>query len=189
MRGEIKNYFLSIVPNMYFEMTFATFANVDKAIGNYLRGTLLQSSLVGIIIFLGLVIIGFQIQAAILIGIVAGVSNAIPFLGPVIGLITGILYAIIVEGIDPILTFIPDNPIMGVLVVVLIAQFLDNTIFQPLVLGKAVNLHPLIVVIGVTGGSIVGGFWGMLLAIPTIVVFKVVISTLYQQAKEYYIIY
>ena len=68
-------------------------------------------------------------------------------------------------------------------------QFLDNTIFQPLVLGKAVNLHPLVVVIGVTGGSIVGGFWGMLLAIPTIVVFKVVISTLYQQAKEYYIIY
>ena len=187
--GEIKNYFLSIVPNRYFEMTFATFANVDKAIGNYLRGTLLQSSLVGITIFLGLVIIGFQIQAAILIGIVAGVSNAIPFLGPVIGLITGILYAIIVEGIDPILPFIPDNPIIGVLVVVLIAQFLDNTIFQPLVLGKAVNLHPLVVVIGVTGGSIVGGFWGMLLAIPTIVVFKVVISTLYQQAKEYYIIY
>ncbi len=187
--GEIKNYFLSIVPNRYFEMTFATFANVDKAIGNYLRGTLLQSSLVGITIFLGLVLIGFQIQAAILIGIVAGVSNAIPFLGPVIGLITGILYAIIVEGIDPILPFIPDNPVVGVLVVVLTAQFLDNTVFQPLVLGKAVNLHPLVVVIGVTGGSIVGGFWGMLLAIPTIVVFKVVISTLYNQAKEYYIIY
>jgi len=187
--GEIKNYFLSIVPNRYFEMTFATFANVDEAIGNYLRGTLLQSSLVGMTIFIGLVLIGFQIQAAILIGIVAGVSNAIPFLGPVIGLITGILYAIIVEGIDPILPFIPDNPVVGVLVVVLIAQFLDNTVFQPLVLGKAVNLHPLVVVIGVTGGSIVGGFWGMLLAIPTIVVFKVVISTLYNQAKEYYIIY
>ena len=73
--------------------------------------------------------------------------------------------------------------------VVLTAQFLDNAIFQPLVLGKAVNLHPLVVVIAVTGGSIVGGFWGMLLAIPTIVILKVVISTLYRQAKEYYIIY
>ena len=187
--GEIKNFFLSIVPNRYFEMTFAAFANVDRAIGNYLRGTLLQSSLVGITIFLGLLFIGFEIQAAILIGIVAGISNAIPFLGPIIGLGTGILYAMIVEGIDPILPFLPDNPLLGVLIVVLTAQFLDNAVFQPLVLGKAVNLHPLVVVIGVTGGSIIAGFWGMLLAIPTIVIFKVVISTLYKQAKEYYIIY
>ncbi len=187
--GEIKKFFLSIVPNRYFEMTFSTFTNVDKAIGNYLRGTLLQSSLVGITIFLGLVFIGFKIQAAILIGIVAGISNAIPFLGPIIGLGSGILYAMIVEGIDPILPFMPDNPLLGVLIVVLTAQFLDNAIFQPLVLGKAVNLHPLVVVVGVTGGSIVAGFWGMLLAIPTIVIFKVVISNLYKQAKEYYIIY
>lgn len=187
--GEIKNFFLSIVPNRYFEMAFATFANVDRAIGNYLRGTLMQSSLVGITIFLGLLFIGFEIQAAILIGIVAGISNAIPFLGPIIGLGSGILYAMIVEGINPILPFMPDNPLLGVLIVVLIAQFLDNAVFQPLVLGKAVNLHPLVVVIGVTGGSIVAGFWGMLLAIPTIVIFKVVISTLYKQAKEYFIIY
>jgi predicted PurR-regulated permease PerM len=187
--GEIKKFFLSIIPNRYFEMAFATFANVDKAIGNYLRGTLLQSSLVGTTIFVGLLIIGFDVRAAISIGIIAGISNAIPFLGPVIGLGTGVLYAMIVEGIDPILPFMPDNPLLGVLVVVLTAQLLDNAVFQPLVLGKAVNLHPLVVVIGVTGGSIVAGFWGMLLAIPTIVIFKVVISTIYKQAKEYYIIY
>jgi len=102
---------------------------------------------------------------------------------------TGLLYAIIVEGIDPIFPFLPQNPLVGVLIVVLIAQFLDNAVFQPLVLGKAVNLHPLVVVIGVTGGSIIAGFWGMLLAIPTIVIVNVVISTIYRQAKAYYIIY
>lgn len=187
--GEIKTFFLNIVPNRYFEMAFTTFANVDKAIGNYLRGTLMQSSLVGLIIFLGLWFIGFKIQAAILIGIIAGISNAIPFLGPVIGLGTGVLYAMIVEGINPIFSFMPDNPVLGVLIVVLIAQFLDNAVFQPFVLGKAVSLHPLVVVIGVTGGSIIAGFWGVLLAIPTIVIVKVVISTLYRQAKAYYIIY
>jgi len=187
--GEIKSFFLGIVPNRYFEMAFTTFSNVDVAIGNYLRGTLLQSSLVGLVIFIGLTIIGFKIQAALLIGIIAGISNAIPFLGPVIGLGTGLIYAMIVEGINPIIPFIPANPIVGVLIVVVIAQFLDNAVFQPIVLGKAVNLHPLVVVIGVTGGSIIAGFWGMLLAIPTIVIFKVVISTVYRQAKAYYIIY
>jgi predicted PurR-regulated permease PerM len=145
--------------------------------------------LVGFVIFVGLTIIGFKIQAAFLIGIIAGISNAIPFLGPVIGLGTGLMYAMIVEGINPIIPFIPANPIVGVLIVVVIAQFLDNAVFQPIVLGKAVNLHPLVVVVGVTGGSIIAGFWGMLLAIPTIVIFKVVISTVYRQAKAYYIIY
>lgn len=187
--GEIKKFFINIIPNRYFEMAFTTFGNVDTAIGNYLRGTLLQSSFVGLSIFIGLLVIGFNIQAAILIGIIAGISNAIPFLGPVIGLGTGILYAMIVEGINPIFSFLPDNPILGVLIVVLAVQLLDNAVFQPIVLGKAVNLHPLVVIIGVTGGSIIGGFWGMLLAIPTIVIFKVIISTVYKQAKKYYIIY
>jgi len=187
--GEIKKFLINIIPNRYFEMTFTTIAKVDDAIGNYLRGTLLQSSLVGIVIFIGLVIVGFKLQAAILIGIIAGISNAIPFLGPIIGLGAGVLYAMIVEGINPLIPFMPDNPIAGVLIVVFAAQLLDNTIFQPLVLGKAVNLHPLVVVIGVTGGSIIAGFWGMLLAIPTIAVFKVIISTIYKQAKAYFIIY
>ncbi len=187
--GEIKKFLINIIPNRYFEMTFTTIAKVDDAIGNYLRGTLLQSSLVGIVIFIGLVIVGFKLQAAILIGIIAGISNAIPFLGPIIGLGAGVIYAMIVEGINPLIPFMPDNPIVGVLIVVFAAQLLDNSIFQPLVLGKAVNLHPLVVVIGVTGGSIIAGFWGMLLAIPTIAVFKVIISTVYKQAKEYFIIY
>lgn len=187
--GTIKKFIISMVPNRYFEMSLTTFANVDRAIGNYLRGTIFQSSLVGITIFIGLMLVGFKFQAAVLIGIVAGIANAIPFLGPIIGLGVGVIYAMIVEGIDPLIPLMPDNAILGVLIVVFAAQFLDNAIFQPLVLGKAVNLHPLVVIIGVTGGSIIGGFWGMLLAIPTIVIFKVVTSTIFKQAKAYYIIY
>ncbi len=187
--GEIKKFILNIIPNRYFEMTFTTLAKVDIAIGNYLRGTLLQSSLVGTAIFIGLTIVGFKLQAAVLIGIIAGIANAIPFLGPVIGLGAGVVYAMIVEGINPLIPLMPDNPIVGVLLVVLAAQLLDNAVFQPLVLGKAVNLHPLVVIIGVTGGSIIAGFWGMLLAIPTLAVSKVIISTVYKQAKAYFIIY
>ncbi len=188
--GEIKKFFIGIMPNRYFEMSLMVFNSVDNAIGKYLRGTILQSSLVGLTIIIGLWLIGFKPSAAFTIGIVAGISNAIPFLGPIIGLGTGVLYAMIVEKIDPILPFLgSDAGVAGVVVVVLIAQFLDNTVFQPYVLGKAVNLHPLVVVLGVTGGSIAFGFWGMFLAIPTIVVFRVIISTIYNQLKAYQIIY
>lgn len=188
--GEIKHTFLELVPNRYFEMSLTTMDNVDNAIGSYLRGTLTESTLVGLCFIIGLLLVGFEMQAAVLIGIVAGVANAIPFLGPVIGLVVGIAYAMIVENIDPILPFISgESAILSVVIVVIIVQLLDNAYFAPVILGKAVNLHPLVVIIGVSGGSILFGFTGMLFAIPSIVIINVVIATVFKQLKAYYIIY
>jgi predicted PurR-regulated permease PerM len=65
----------------------------------------------------------------------------------------------------------------------------DNWVYQPLVLGKAVNLHPLVVVLGVTGGSAIFGFAGMLFSIPAIVILNVVLTTIVEQLKAYFIIY
>ncbi|TNE72678.1 AI-2E family transporter [bacterium] len=188
--GEIKQFLFDLVPNRYFEMALTTADNVDKAIGGYLRGTLLESTLVGLSFILGLLIVGFDLQAALMIGIVAGIANAIPFLGPVIGLVVGVSYALIVENIDPIIPFLSgDNAIVAVVITVAVVQLLDNAYFSPVILGKAVNLHPLVVILGVSGGSILFGFIGMLFAIPTIVIMNVIISTLYKQLKAYYIIY
>ena len=188
--GEVKHYMLGIVPNRYFEMALTTFDNVDRAIGNYIRGTLLESSLVGISFIVGLSMMGFDLQAATLIGAVAGLANAIPFLGPVLGLLVGVLYALIVQDIAPLIPYItPESAVIRVVIVVIIVQVLDNAIYQPMVLGKAVNLHPLVVVLGVTSGSIIFGFAGLLFAIPSIVVINVVVATLFKQLKAYFIIY
>ncbi len=188
--GEIKKFIIGLLPNRYFEMSFAVFDNVDKALGKYLRGTVIQSSLVGTVIFIGLFLIGFKPGSALIIGLIAGISNVIPYLGPLIGYGAGILYGMIVGEIHPVLPFIPhDAAIWGAIIVVFIAQLLDNTVFQPYVLGKAVNLHPLVIILGVMGGGIAFGFWGMFLAIPTIVVFRVIISTVYKQLKDYQLIY
>jgi len=188
--GEIKKFFINLLPNRYFEMSFAIFDNVDKALGRYIRGTLIQSSLVGSVIILGLILVGFKPGSAVIIGLIAGISNVIPYLGPLIGYGAGILYGMIVPSLHPVIPFIPgDATIIAPVIVVFIAQFLDNTVFQPVVLGKSVNLHPLIIILGVMGGGIAFGFWGMFLAIPTIVVFRVIVSTVYRQLKDYQLIY
>jgi len=104
-------------------------------------------------------------------------------------LVIGASYGIIAEEIHPILPFITlDNLLVGVLVTVAIAQTLDNVYFQPIVLGKAVDLQPLLVIFGVMGGSIVFGVAGMLLAIPVIVVVKVVFATLFKELRAYSLI-
>lgn len=188
-RGQITKFLIKVTPNRYFELTLTLLEQVDQAIGKYLRGTLLECSLVGITLGLGLYIIGLDFNIAFIIGSIAGIANAIPFLGPLIGLIIGLGYSLIVEDISPILPFITtENLFIAVFAVVAVAQLLDNVIYQPIVLGSAVNLHPLVVVIGVMGGSILFGFAGMLLAIPTIVVVKVVTENLFTELRAYKII-
>ena len=187
--GSIKKWLVRFVPNRYFEMTLTLIDNVDTAIGKYLRGTIMECSLVGLTIGVCLYLVGFEFEWALLIGMVAGGANAIPFLGPVIGLVVGAGYALIVEDVSaPIPFFTAENLVVGVLISVGIAQLLDNALFQPVVLGGAVNLHPLVVVLGVVAGSILFGFAGMLFAIPTIVICRVFISTLFKQLQAYYII-
>ncbi|MFH2132270.1 MAG: AI-2E family transporter [bacterium] len=187
--GEIKRNLIQLTPNRYFEMVLTIIDNVDDAIGKYLRGTLLECTLVGFSFMACLFLIGIELQWALLIGIIAGLANAIPFLGPAIGMVVGMAYALIAEDMQPLLPFIdPDNIVLWVLITVGIVQALDNVVFQPIVLGSAVSLHPLVVIFGVMGGSVIFGFAGMLFAIPTIVIVKVVLSTLIHEMKAYHLI-
>ena len=187
--GEIKKNLVYLVPNRYFEMVLTVIDNVDQSIGKYLRGTLLECTAVGLTFVVCLFMIGIEFKWALVIGIVAGISNAIPFLGPAIGLVVSLLYTLVVEEFSPVLPFVsPDNMVLWVVITVAIAQGLDNAVYQPIVLGSAVSLHPLVVIIGVMGGSILLGFAGMLFAIPAIVIVKVIIGTLFDEMKAYRII-
>lgn len=187
--GQIKKTCIESVPNRFFEMTLTLFDRINDALGNYLRGTAMECFLVGSFLAVFLRLVGLPMDWAAAIGIIAGLANAIPFLGPAIGLVVGLLYAIMAEEVDPLLPWITvDNLTVAILLAVGLVQLLDNAIFQPFVLGRAVSLHPLIVVFGVMGGAILFGFGGMLFAIPAIVVIKVVFTTFFKQMRAYAVI-
>jgi predicted PurR-regulated permease PerM len=187
--GEIKKYFVGMIPNKYFEVSLTVIDNVNNAIGNYLRGTFIECSLVGLSFFIGFSIIGFEIKWALTIGIIAGIANAIPLFGPIFALVLGFFYALIVEDVKSILPFMDANNLfIGVVACVIVVRILDDALFQPFVIGSAVHLHPLVVIIGLISGSILFGFAGLLLTVPLIVVVKEFISTLFRQLKAYYII-
>ncbi len=187
--GEIKRFFIGLVPNRYFEVSLAVVDKVNRAIGNYLRGILMACSLVGATYSLLFFLIGFELKMAVVIGLFAGAANAIPLLGLGIALVSGSAYALIVENPSSLLPFIDGNTmILAVAVCVLIVMALDNGVFQPFVVGGAVKLHPLAVFIGIIGGSMLFGFAGLILAIPTMVVVKELVFTLFREMNDYYII-
>jgi predicted PurR-regulated permease PerM len=187
--GQIRRYFISLVPNRYFELSLTLLDRLDNAIGKYLRGTLTECTLVGLTVCLGLVLLGSPVGIATAIGLVCGLVNAIPMLGSVIALVICLSYALIAENVEPLIPGLdPNNLPLYAVILVGIARVLDDVVFQPFVLGSAVSIHPLVVVVAIIGGSLIMGLWGMLFAIPTVVVVKTAVETLFKELKDYRIV-
>ena len=187
--GQIRRFFIGLVPNRYFELSLTVLDRLDDAIGKYLRGTLIECFLVGLTLTVGLVLLGIPSGIAVAIGVVCGLLNAIPFLGTIMALLIGVTYALIAENVRPLISGLnPNDLALYVLILVIITHVLDDLVFQPFVLGSAVNIHPLVVVIAIVSGSLIMGLWGMLFAIPTIVVVKTAVATLFKELKAYRII-
>jgi len=98
-------------------------------------------------------------------------------------------YALIAENVVPVIPGLdPNNLPLYVVILVGIARVLDDVVFQPFVLGSAVSIHPLVVIVAIIGGSLIMGLWGMLFAIPTVVVVKTAVETLFKELKDYRIV-
>jgi len=184
--GEIKRGLLSLVPNRLFEPALTVLADVDHALGDWVRGLFLECSLLGITVAVLLAIIGIPLRWSIAIGLFAGATNVVPYLGTAVALLGGLAYALLAHEIHPLLpTVTTDNLAIWVIAAVGLAELIKNAVYEPMVLGGAVKLNPLVVVIGVMGGAILFGLAGVLLAIPTISVFKVFVSSTARQLKTY----
>jgi predicted PurR-regulated permease PerM len=184
--GEIKQGLLRAVPNRLFEPALTVLADLDRALGDYVRGIFLECCLLGLTVGLFLTLIGVPPRWTIAIGIVTGASNVVPYLGSAVALVSGLAYALLAEDIRPLLPMVsPENFPIWVGVAVVIAELLKNVVFEPVVLGSVVKLHPLVIVIGVVAGAILFGTVGMLLAIPAMTVFKVLVSSTARQLRSY----
>ena len=184
--GEIKRGLLSVVPNRLFEPALTVLADVDRGLGDYVRGIFLECVALGFTAMLLLAIVGVSPRWAMAIGIFTGASNVIPYMGSAAALLGGLAYALLVEEIHPLLPMVnTENLAFWVIVAVGVAELLKNIFYEPFVLGGAVKLHPLVVVIGIVGGGILFDFAGVLLAIPVITVFKVFIASTVRQLKAY----
>ncbi len=184
--GEIKRGLLRAVPNRLFEPALRVLEDLDRALGDYMRGIFLECALLGLTVTLLLPFVGVPAHWAIAIGIFAGATNVIPYLGSAVALMGGLAYALLAEEIHPLLPMVnTENIAIWIIAAVGLAELLKNVFYEPLVLGGAVKLHPLGVVIGVVGGGILFDVPGVLLAIPTMVVFKVFVSSTARQLKAY----
>ena len=184
--GEIKRGLLRAVPNRLFEPVLAILADLDRALGDYVRGIFLESVALGFTVMVLLAMVGVSPRWAMAIGIFSAATNVIPYMGSAAALVGGLAYALLVDEIHPLLPMVhTENFVFWVIGAVGVAELLKNILYEPLILGGAVKLHPLVVVIGILAGGILFDFAGVLLAIPVITVFKVFVSSTVRQFKAY----
>ena len=176
--GDLKRGLLSVVPNRLFEPALAVLADIDRALGDYVRGIFLECCALGLTVAAFLAIVGVPVPWAIAIGIFTGASNVVPYMGFAAAMLAGLAYALVAKDVHPLIPLVtPETFAIAVVVAVALAELIKNIVYEPILLGGSVKLHPLAVVLGVVGGATLFGPAGMFLAIPTITVVKVLVAS------------
>ncbi len=176
----IQSLFLYLVPNRFFESFFLITSEIATAISNYIRAKLIEALLVGLLVTLGLLIVGAS--NTLVLGLIAGATNIIPYLGPMMGAAPGILLAAFDSQHQTL--------IFWVVFVYFIANLIDTFVIFPLVVAKLINLHPLVLIITVIIGQRYYGLLGMLISVPIAASLKVIIQEIYaaiydQRSREF----
>ncbi|MCL2063833.1 MAG: AI-2E family transporter [Candidatus Cloacimonetes bacterium] len=171
----LKKKIYSFIPNKYFEISVIIIDKIKGTIGIYLRALFIECSIVGIMAMIVLTALG--VPFGIFIGFFAGVTNVIPYLGPLMGILLGGLTVILTGGSTTLLLW----TILGMWGV----QLIDNAFVYPLVMGKNTNIHPVLVILSIVAGGISFGLIGMLLAVPTVFLVTVILTLLYKSLKQF----
>ncbi len=150
----LKKFVQSLTPVKYKDYVINLINQMQKKIGLWLRGQLTLMLIIGIMTYIGLVILG--VKYALLLALIAGILEVVPFVGPVISAVPAILVGF------------SDSLLKVILIIVLyfVIQQIENHIIVPKVMQKAVGLNPIIVIVAILIGAKLGGIAGALIAVP-----------------------
>jgi predicted PurR-regulated permease PerM len=165
----IKAWLYCLVPWHLSEKGWQVVAEVDRAVGGFFRGQVTVAGLVGMLAAAAMFLLGMPFP--LLLGLVAGVTELIPYFGPVLG------------GIPAVLLALTRGPLMVVKVALAlgIIQQLEAGFLSPRIVGQRTGLHPVVVAGTVLAGGYLGGLTGMILAVPVAGALRPLVSLAYER--------
>lgn len=173
---------MAIVPSRYEEQARNALDSIQKLLVRYFVGLLLEVLGVMTLNTLGLTVVGLDFRNAVVIGLVAGVLNVIPYIGPLIGIFFGLAVGIVLNlnmefyhQLFPLLMYMS--------LVMLLTQLIDNVVFQPCIYGNSVHAHPLEIFLVILMAGSLAGIPGMILAIPLYTVLRVILKEFFNKYK------
>ena len=158
-----KNFFLGLwrkflhltLPQKGNAIITETLSEINNVLAKFIRGALLDALIIAILSSIGLSIMG--LEAAVFIGVFAGICNVIPYFGPIIGMVPAFLMGLFTDGFW--------TGAIAIIILFVIQQ-IDANLIYPKIVGSSTGLHPLMVLLAVSVFGYFGGILGMLLAVP-----------------------
>ena len=164
---EAVRLFQNLVPGKFQDISAKIISQVEVKIGQWLGGQLMLSLTIGILYYIGLLVLG--VEGALTLAMFAGFLEFIPYLGPILG------------GIPVVIVALSDSPVKALLALglVILIQQLENQIIAPKLMQKAVGLNPLVSIVAVLIGAQLFGLVGVLLAVPVATALSVILNEVY----------
>ncbi|WP_089740403.1 AI-2E family transporter [Gracilibacillus ureilyticus] len=171
---KFQRFVIKIFPPKFREDARNILNNMDTQVGSYIQGQIIVASVIGILLFIGYLIIG--LDYAFTLAIVAAVTSVVPYLGPTIAIIPAAIIAIV------------DSPFMLLkLAIVWIAvQFLEGNFVSPNIMGKTMQIHPLTIILVLLIAGNLFGVVGVILGIPGYALVKVIGTYIFYKFKKRY---
>ena len=170
--GLFKETIMVMVPDQYEERIRSVLHSIKKLLIRYFIGIILQSTVVLIIVTIGMTIVGFPFQQALVMGLIIGIFNIIPYVGPWLGgaiaILMGIATAITSIGYPPVTMLV-----IYMMIVIAVTQVIDNNIIAPTIYSRSVNAHPIEIFIVILAVGSFAGIIGMIVAVPAYTALRV----------------
>ena len=170
--GLFKETIMVMVPDQYEERIRSVLHSIKKLLIRYFIGIILQSSVVLIIVTIGMTIVGFPFQQALVMGLIIGIFNVIPYVGPWLGgaiaMLMGIATAVTNTGYPPVPMLV-----IYMMIVIAVTQVIDNNIVAPTIYSRSVNAHPIEIFIVILAVGSFAGIIGMIVAVPAYTALRV----------------
>ncbi|MDD4547198.1 MAG: AI-2E family transporter [Bacilli bacterium] len=151
---------ITFLPNKFRNDTRDLINEINTSMRKFVQGTLLAAMVIFVFSTIGFYAVG--LKGALLFGFFCGITNIIPYIGPYLG------------GIPAVVVGLSQDPKIGILVliIVIIVQFVESNLLQPLLMSKMLKLHPVTIMLGLLVFGYYWGVLGMILATPVMAIIK-----------------
>lgn len=170
--GLFKETIMVLVSDQYEKRVRNVLHSIKKLLIRYFIGIILQSTVVLINITIGMTIIGFPFHQALVMGLLIGIFNIIPYVGPWLGgfaaVLMGVATAVTTTGY-PVIWLL----IIYMVIVIACTQIIDNNLIQPMIYSRSVNAHPIEIFLVILAVGSFAGIIGMILAVPAYTALRV----------------
>ncbi|HZG56408.1 AI-2E family transporter [Paenibacillus sp.] len=168
----IEKTVLTLVPEKHKRSTVRLVSDIDKALGNYIRGQFIVCVIIGVFAYIGYWLIG--VPYPLLLAAIVGLFNIIPYVGPFFGAAPAIVVA----------STVSLKMVLLVIAVNFACQILEGNVVSPQVVGRSLHMHPMLIIFALLVGGELGGIVGLILAVPLFAVAKVVFHHVYLYYKH-----